>query len=177
MSVHTTFAKTPTAIRDYAVNWGTNAPGDDLSSVSWSVPAGLTTVDTGMDGGRAIIRLSGGALDGIYLVRAVGTRASGQIDRRSFYVAIVPYVVEIKAMQDPNAKIDYTLDLDDLFGDDPIDSLSWSASGITIDGATTASTVRLTGGAAGAVAYATCHAVSDGGQEDDRSIEITLQDL
>lgn len=177
MSVIPTFAKTATAKRDYTIDWSANAPGDNLASVVWTVPAGITNAGTGISGSQASIRLSGGSLDGIYLIRAVATRASGQIDRRSFYVTIVPYVVEIKAMQDPNASLAYTLDLSALFGTDPLSTLSWSASGITISGATNASTVRLTGGAAGTVAYATCHAISVGGQEDDRSIEIVLQDL
>ena len=177
MSVIPTFAKTATAKRDYTIDWSDAAPGDNLASVSWSVPAGLTTVTTGMSGGAATIRLSGGTLDGIYTVRCTATRASGQVDRRAFQILIVPRIVVLPAVQDPSAALDYTLDASALFGSDTISSYAWTVSGISISGASNAATVRLTGGSANTIAYADCHMVSVGGQEDDRSIEIVLQDL
>lgn len=172
------FAKTATAKRDYTLDWATlHAPGDNLSGVVWTVPGALTNVASGVTGGLGTIRLSGGTLDQTYLVRGKGTRASGRVDTRSFQIVIVPRVIFLVATKDPTAVADYTLDASDLFGGDPPSTYAWTASGISISGATNAATVWLTGGVAGTTAYANCHVVSASGQEDDRSIELTIQDL
>lgn len=179
MSLHRAFLKTATAKRDYTIDWSVNAPGDGLTTVSWALaPSGLTTVFASASGGQATIRLAGGTLDGIYLVRATATRASGQVDTRSLQIVIVPRIVVVKAAQDPTAVIDYAPDLTHVFGTDAVQSYAWTVSGgLSIVGASTAPTVRLTGGAAGSVAYADCHLISVSGQEDDRSIELVLQDF
>ena len=170
-----TFQKTATAKRDYTVDWGTAYPSDTIASVSWSVPADLTTVATGTTPSLASIRLAGGLLDQVYVITCTVTLASGQVDRCSFQIAIVPRIVVLTATKDSGAAIDFTLDASALFGE-AVSTYAWTPSGCTISGATNTSVVRATGGSSGAIAYLTCHLVSVGGQEDDRTIEISIQD-
>lgn len=175
MSVFPTYPKTATAKRDYTIDWGDAYPGNAIASVAWSVPAGLTTVATSFTPSAASIRLAGGTLDQIYLVRCTVTLADGQIDRQSFQIAIVPRMTVLSTVKDPAALIACAINADALFGE-PISSYAWSASGCAISGSTTAATVRVTAGVAGTTAYATCHLTSVGGQEDDRTIELSIQD-
>ena len=171
-----TFQKVPLAKRDYTIDWSANAPSDAITSVAWSVPAGLTNVATSNTATTATIRLSGGTVGQTYIVSCTVTRASGQIDRRRFAIAVVARIVALVATKDPSAALDYTLDASALFAPDTPASYSWSGDGATIVGSTTAATVRLSAGSNGTI-YPTCHVISTLGQEDERSIELTIQDL
>lgn len=177
-SQYPAFKKTATAIRDYTIDWASeHAPGDNLSGVVWTVPAGLTNLGSSIAGGQGTIRLSGGTLDQTYLVRGKGTRASGQVDTRSFQIVIVPRSIFLVARKDPTGVADYTLDASGIFPGDTPSTYAWTATDATISGAANAATVRVTAGVAGTVAYITCHLVSAAGQEDDRTIELQIQDL
>lgn len=170
------FQKTTTAKRDYSVDWSTNAPGDAITAVSWSVPVGITNVATSYSGGVATIRLSGGILGQTYQISCTATRQSGQIDKRTFLITIVPRIVALVAVKDPAAALDYSISAAALFSGDTVSTYSWSGDGLTIVGASNAATVRLSGGSAGLTYYPTVHIVTAAGQEDDRTIEITIQD-
>lgn len=75
--------------------------GDTLSSVSWTVPTGLTKVSEGINasalidngvtypiGQVAVVRLSGGVVDTDYTITCRVTTAAGDIDDRSITVAV-----------------------------------------------------------------------------------------
>ena len=171
-----TFQKVPLAIRDYTVDWSASATGDAIASVAWSVPAGLTNVATSNTSTTATIRLSGGTAGQVYVVVCTVTHASGQVNRRRFAVAVVARIVALVASKDSAASLDYTLDASALFAPDSVASYSWSGDSATIVGSSTAATVRLSGGTNGTI-YPTCHVISALGQEDERSIELTIQDL
>ena len=176
MTVYPTLQKTATAKRDYAIDWSVNAPSDPITAVIWSVPAGITNLTTAFSGSVATIRLSGGSVGQTYLISATATRQSGQIDKRSFQVTIVPRIVALIATKDPAAALDYRISWASVLDSDTIASYSWSGDGLTIVGASTAATVRLSGGVTGQTYYPTVHVITAAGQEDDRSIEISVQD-
>lgn len=84
--------------------------------------------------------------------------------------------------KDPSAKLDYTLDWSTyLGGADTIASATWTLSAgltkVAESNTTTSATVRISGGTAGGTETASCHVIFSSGQEDERSIEIALQDL
>lgn len=174
--IYPNFQKTATSKRDYSVDWSVNAPGDGITAVTWSVPGGITNLATSYSGSVATIRLSGGTIGQTYQISCAATRQSGQIDKRTFLVTIVSRIVMLVAVKDPGAALDYTINAASLFSGDTVLTYSWSGDGLTIVGASNAATVRLSAGSAGQTYYPTVHIVTAGGQEDDRTIEITIQD-
>lgn len=170
------FQKTATAKRDYSIDWSTNAASDAITAVTWSVPVGITNVASSYSGSVATIRLSGGTIGQTYLISCTATRQSGQIDKRSFLVTIVARNVVLVAVKDPAAALDYSIAWSSVLGADTVSTYSWSGDGLSIVGASNAATVRLSGGSAGQTYYPTVHIVTAAGQEDDRSIEISIQD-
>ena len=174
--IYPNFQKTATAKRDYSVDWSTNAPGDDITAVIWSVPAGITNLATSYSGSVATIRLSGGTVGQTYQISCTATRQSGQVDKRTFLVTIVPRIVALVAVKDPGAAVDFSISWAGLIGADTVSTYSWSGDSLSIVGTSNAATVRLSGGSAGQTYYPTVHIVTASGQEDDRTIEIAIQD-
>ena len=85
-------------------------------------------------------------------------------------------------VKDPNAKLDYTLDWSTyLGGSDTISSAMWTVSSgltkVSESNTTTTTSVRISGGTAGNEETATCHIVLASGQEDERTIAISVQEL
>lgn len=75
--------------------------GDTLSSITWTVPTGLTKVSEGISttalidngvtyaaGEVAVVRISGGTVDTDYTITCTATTASGDVDQRSIIVAV-----------------------------------------------------------------------------------------
>lgn len=171
------FQKVPLAKRDYTLNWARNAPGDAIVSIVWTVPAGLTSVATSNTASTTTIRLSGGTSGVSYLVSCKVTRASGEVDERSITITIVDSIIVLRATKDPSGSLIYTISWAGIYGDDSVSTYAWAASGLTIVGASNAASVQLAGGATPTDYLATCHTVTVGGQEDERSILISVQDL
>ena len=81
--------------------------------------------------------------------------------------------------KDPDAVLDYQIDWSDWLDTDTIADSTWTApdDGITMDSdeaSTTATVVWLSGGTAGDIYTLTNHITTDGGREDDRSIQIVM---
>lgn len=83
-------------------------------------------------------------------------------------------------VKDPDAILDYQVNWSAWLSGDTIQTSTWQAeSGITIDSdsnTTTAATVWLSGGAAGNTYDVTNHIVTAAGREDDRTIQIKVQE-
>lgn len=81
--------KDPDATLDYVFNWTTYLGGaDTISSVAWTVGAGLTNVATSNTTTTATIRISGGTAGQDYEVACRVTLASGQIDERTLKIQV-----------------------------------------------------------------------------------------
>lgn len=94
--------KDPEAVLDYHLPWAAWLDGDTLSSVTWTVPAGLTkdsqsinassvTIDgtTHAANTVATVWLSGGTAGNDYTVECKVVTAGGRTDERSFRVRVV----------------------------------------------------------------------------------------
>lgn len=94
----------------------------------------------------------------------------------------------IKFIQDPQAVLDYTLDWSNwLVEDDFLAHVSFTApDGINIlsqnvsdsvvtDRENVCATVWLSGGTVGVTYNVTCHIVTDGGREDDRTFQLVIR--
>lgn len=81
--------KDPAAELDYAVDWSAWLGEDQLSAVTWSVPAGLTKTSETIAGGLAVVWLKGGAAGQTYTVSCAVETGYGRKDERSFRVVVV----------------------------------------------------------------------------------------
>jgi hypothetical protein len=92
-----------------------------------------------------------------------------------------------RRIQDPDASRTHTLDLTDwlagLGGSQTLASAAWSVTpsgGLTVASSAVTgplASVKLSGGSVGAVYVVTCHFLSSGGEEDDRSFEVLIRHL
>lgn len=83
--------KDPNAILDYTVNWAawlTDSGADTISSVSWTVPAGITQASASNTTTAATIWLSGGTASQTYRVTNRITTVGGRTADRSFDVVV-----------------------------------------------------------------------------------------
>lgn len=83
-----TFYKDPNATLDYAVDWTDWLCSDNISSVVWIVPSGITESSTSNTSTTATIWLSGGTLGVVYTIVCRITTTAGRIDDRTFYIKI-----------------------------------------------------------------------------------------
>lgn len=83
-------------------------------------------------------------------------------------------------VKDPDAVLDYEWDWSAWLGADTIaDHTVVAAAGLTVDSSTatsTAVTAWLSGGSVGASYLVTCHVVTAAGREDDRSLQIVVEE-
>lgn len=93
--------KDPQAELTYGISWSKWLPaGDSISSVAWTIPAGITLVSESLNvspmtiGGEshaagtvALVKLSGGTAAADYMLTCRVTLASGEIDERSIVIA------------------------------------------------------------------------------------------
>lgn len=81
-------------------------------------------------------------------------------------------------IKDPDAVLDYLFNWTSFLGGDTISSYTVVASGLTIDSSsntTTDVTVWLSGGTVYQKATVTCHIVTAGGREEDRTMHFTIK--
>ncbi len=71
-------AKDPDEVLDYQLDWSPRLSGDTISTSSWLVPAGLTTVLTSETSTVSTIWLSGGTVAQSYLLRNRIVTAGGR---------------------------------------------------------------------------------------------------
>lgn len=85
-----TFTKDPEATLDYTVDWdGDDWLGSDtISSVTWTVPAGLANTSTSNTTTTATIWLSGGTADQDYDVECKIVTAGGRTDERTIRLQV-----------------------------------------------------------------------------------------
>jgi len=72
------FVKDPDSTEDYPFNWAPELDGDTISTVSWSLPDGLTQVSTSNTTTVATIFVSGGSEGQFYRIRCRITTAGGR---------------------------------------------------------------------------------------------------
>ena len=82
------YNKDPDATLDYKQDWSKWLVGDTIDSVEWTVPDGLTKVNSSHDDSSVTIWLSGGTVDTIYLITCRITTAAGRINDRSMNITI-----------------------------------------------------------------------------------------
>ncbi|CDH46961.1 phage fiber-tail adaptor protein [Candidatus Contendibacter odensensis] len=88
--------KNPTSTLDYVIDLSLEmaASGDTLATVTWDVPAGLTSVLTSKTDTQAVIWLTGGTYSSSvttqYVVTCTYTTTAGRGDSRQFTVLMRP---------------------------------------------------------------------------------------
>lgn len=85
-----TMRKDPDAKLDFAVDWTQwlANEGDTASEFNWMVPEGLTGSDEQVDGGKAVIWLSGGEVGADYRVTCRITTASGRVNDATLEISV-----------------------------------------------------------------------------------------
>jgi hypothetical protein len=83
-----TIEKAPGAALDYEVDWSQWLGIDTISSVTWTVPAGLTLQSQTNTATAATVWLAGGTIDTDYVVTCRIQTAAGRIDERAFTVMV-----------------------------------------------------------------------------------------
>ena len=58
--------KDPDEVLDFEVDWSARIATDTISSVTWTVPVGLTKTSQNLSGGIAVVWLSGGTAGQTY---------------------------------------------------------------------------------------------------------------
>jgi len=80
--------KDPQATLDYPCSWAPWLGTDTISSVTWTVPAGITQTAATNTTTSATIWLSGGTVGTRYTIVCRITTAAGRIDERSLIVRV-----------------------------------------------------------------------------------------
>ena len=82
--------KDPDAVLDYGFNWNVSGDSwlgsDTISTSTWSVPNGLTEVQSGHSDGTTYIRISGGTVGNVYSVVNHIVTADGLEDDRTLTI-------------------------------------------------------------------------------------------
>ena len=82
------FVKDPDAILDYAIDWTSWLSGDTISTVTWTVPAGITKTAQSNSTTVATIWLSGGAAGVEYSLICRIVTAAARTDDRSIKIYV-----------------------------------------------------------------------------------------
>lgn len=80
--------KDPNAVLDYIVNWATFLGADTISSDSWVVPVGITSVTETNTTTTSTIWLSGGTIGQKYALTNRIVSAGGRTEDRTIYVKV-----------------------------------------------------------------------------------------
>ncbi len=89
MGLENIFEKDKDAELDYTVDWTLWLGTDDISSVTWIVPTGITEENVANNTKIATIWLSGGSLGETYQVVCRMETAAGRKDDRTLFIKIV----------------------------------------------------------------------------------------
>lgn len=80
--------KDPNAILDYTINWSRWLNGDVISSILWTLPAGITDVGHTNSGSDMTIWLSGGTAGVNYDIVGEIVTVGGRTDDRTLRIAV-----------------------------------------------------------------------------------------
>lgn len=83
-----TAVKDPQSTLDYRFDWSAWLTTDTITTVAWTVPAGITQTAATNTTTTATIWLSGGTVGTRYTVVCRITTAAGRIDERSLLVSV-----------------------------------------------------------------------------------------
>lgn len=84
----TLYTKDPDAVLDYVFDWSSFLGADTITSVSWGIPAGITSVTTSNTTTTATIWLSGGTLNTRYAIRNRIITTGGRTNDRTIYIKV-----------------------------------------------------------------------------------------
>jgi len=88
MSIVATYTKPSGAVLDFSIDWSTYLGSDTISSSSWSVPGGITTVSNSNTTTAATIYLSGGTAGQTYKLTNTIVTAGGRTDSRDIVIIV-----------------------------------------------------------------------------------------
>jgi hypothetical protein len=164
--------KVAAAVLDYAITWPAT-----LSSATWTGTG--VTIDADSESGTvATARISGGSAGSQATARCHAVFVDGSEDDATITFDIVSRIVVLEYVKSPTAEALLSISWSGVIGSDTISTYAWTAaSGLTIEGATNAATVKVTGGTAGADYALTCHVVTTAGQVDERTILVQVRTL
>lgn len=165
---------------DFQINWASQLGGATITLATWPAISGLTQVSAANTTTTTTVRYTGGAVGTRYQPRVHITRSDGLEDERAFNLTIVPQIVVLE-LELPLSAIRTVgpIDWTSYLNGDTISTHAWSvspASGLSIIGAATGATVKLSATAEG-VSFVTDHIVTASGQEDERSIQVVVKAL
>ncbi len=84
-----TLYKDPSATHDYCISWASWLAEDEtISTVTWTVPAGITNESSSETTTTATIWLSGGRLGHTYRIACLIETSANRIDERTFLITI-----------------------------------------------------------------------------------------
>lgn len=78
--------KDPQAILDYGFDWSAWLDDDAISTSTWILPSGMTSVQEGINGSTTIIWLSGGVIETRYDVVNRIVTVAGRTDDRTIKI-------------------------------------------------------------------------------------------
>lgn len=84
-----TFYKDPDTILDYLINWGPWLGADDISTSTWTIPAGITKVTDTNTTKTVTIWLSGGSIGERYTLENEIVTTGGRTTNRQIVVEII----------------------------------------------------------------------------------------
>lgn len=84
-----TFQKDPSATLDYTLNWKEWLGDDRISSVVWTVPAGIANAGVANSPTTTTIFLSGGTSGTSYSVYVTVTTTQGRIEKRTIKINVL----------------------------------------------------------------------------------------
>lgn len=82
------YTKDPDATEDYEFNWAPNLDGDTISTSTFSLPDGLTSVSTSNTTTTATIFVSGGSAGCVYRVTNRVVTAGGRTRDRTIIILV-----------------------------------------------------------------------------------------
>jgi len=83
------FKKDPSDVEDYTIDWSSDMDSSEtLTTVTWTVPSGLTKLSEGISGALSTVRISGGVGNTEYTLAALATFSSGRVHERSIYIRV-----------------------------------------------------------------------------------------
>jgi|JI10StandDraft_1071094.scaffolds.fasta_scaffold08998_3 hypothetical protein len=82
------FIKDPDATQDYLFNWAAELDGDTISTATFSLSDGLTSVSTSNTTTTASVFVSGGSEGQTYRIRSRVVTAGGRTYDKTIYVAV-----------------------------------------------------------------------------------------
>lgn len=83
------FSKDPSAVLDYTMDWRQWLGDDAISSVAWTLPAGIANAGTTFSSSTTTIWLSGGTAGTSYSVYATVVTVGGRTEKRTIKITVI----------------------------------------------------------------------------------------